>query len=106
MLGLFFIYFIGKAFYTLSEEFGKSKWLYAILGVLSYYTGTFIGGIIVGIVYHLQGGDIETISEAIFTVVGLVIGGLTCWGFYAFLKHKWNRTPILEDNSILDDEFL
>ena len=106
MLGLFLVYFIGKEFYKLSEKFNKSKWLYAVLGVLSYYAGTFIGGIIIGIVYHLQGVDVETISEGILAVVGLIIGGLSCWGFYAFLKYQWSNKPVLNDNSILDDEFL
>lgn len=51
MLGLVFIYFIGKYFYKLVEEFGKSKWGFVILGVVLYYGGVFLGGIILGFLF-------------------------------------------------------
>ncbi len=44
MLGLFLLYFIGKIFYQLAEAHNKNKWVFAILGVIAYYAGTFLGG--------------------------------------------------------------
>lgn len=49
MLGILLIYFIGKYFYRLAEKFNQNKWLYAILGIVTYYVGTFVGGIILAI---------------------------------------------------------
>lgn len=56
IIGIFLIYFLGKAFYSLAQREGKSKsmqWLFAVLGILSYYVGTFIGGIIVFLVVDI-----------------------------------------------------
>ena len=39
MVGLILIYFTGKAFANLAEEYNKGKWLYGFLGVFSYYGG-------------------------------------------------------------------
>lgn len=108
MVAIVFLYFIGKAFYELAEEHDKRKWLWAILGVLSYYISAVILGIIMVILYDLLGigFDIETMSEAALTIVTVVVGLLSCWGFYYFLKANWERShhkfDDLDDN-ILDD---
>jgi hypothetical protein len=46
MLGLFLLYFIGKSFYELAHEYDKSRWGFAIAGVVAYYFGTFVAGIL------------------------------------------------------------
>ena len=51
MLGILIIYFFGKRFYNLSEEYNQNKWLYAILSAVVYYAGTFMGGIVLGLLH-------------------------------------------------------
>lgn len=110
IIGIFLIYFLGKTFYELAKKAGKStslQWLFAVLGVLSYYVGTFVGALIVFLCidfflpqyYDLMDNDIAT------TLIGLVFGILGCWIFYTVLKNMWNkqdRTTYIEDENILD----
>ena len=39
MLLVIIAFFIGRAFFNLSDKFEKNNWLYAILGALSYFIG-------------------------------------------------------------------
>lgn len=103
MLGLILIYFIGKQFYKLAEEFKKSKWGFAILGVVSYYAGTFIAGMAIGIYYELWGtGSIDNLSDIELSLLALPMGLLTTVGLYFFLRWYWRKNqPIIVDK--IDD---
>ncbi|GGZ63472.1 hypothetical protein [Mesonia mobilis] len=76
MIGIVFIYFVGKKFYTLAEEKNKKKWPYAILGVLSYYFGLVTGGILLGILLEIFMPG--TIDSTIWLLV-----------YFAFLLGYW-----------------
>lgn len=106
MLGLFFIYFIGRAYYYLAEEHHKNKWLFAIMGILSYYGGSFIGGVIAYLAYDMMNVNGVSFNEAILTVIGIFLGLLTCWVYYSLLKRNWKNKVFGEDATILDDDFL
>ena len=100
MLGLIFIYFIGKAYYTLAEEHNKNKWLFAITGVLSYYGGSFFGGVIAYLFYDIMSVNNVAINEGILTVIGILLGLLTCWVYYysfvLSVVHPYRNNPVLE----------
>ncbi len=111
MLGLILIYFIGKSFYTLAETYHKNQWLYAILGVVSYYVGTFIAGIFIGLYYELYAAtSLEDMSDIALGLIALPFGLLACWGFYTLLKKQWEKNLSSSDGSsmkdILDDDLL
>lgn len=110
MLGLIFIYFVGKAYYKLAEEHNKNKWLFAITGVLSYYAGIIVGGILAYLAYDMymanQGGYYEEPNDLILGIIGLLLGLLTCWGYYSLLKKNWENKVFQEDSSILDEDFI
>ncbi len=53
------IYFIGKYFYKLSEEYNQNKWLYAILGIVVYYAAGICLGFVLALadlVFELNSG--------------------------------------------------
>jgi hypothetical protein len=107
MLGLFLIYFIGKAFYQLAFEFEKNNWGFAILGIISYYAGTFIGGIILGIIGLLANSDfMETMPNLAINLIALPFGLLACWGFYKILENRWSRPKTVNPSDTLDSTFL
>lgn len=92
MIGLILLYFVGKAFYDLASQNGKNAWLFAILGVASYYAGIFVGGIIIAIGYGLfLDGSIEEVNDTLLGLLGLPFGVLICWGFYRLLKSRWTN---------------
>ncbi len=102
MLGILFIYFIGKYFYQLAEEHQQNKWLFAILGVVTYYAGTFIGGIILGLIGMLFAIEIDWDNTIMTTVAGLFFGIITTYIFYVLLKRIWRNKEIISIDSIDD----
>ena len=108
MLGLVLIYFIGKTFFNIAGLYRQNpKWLYAILGVVSYYLGSFLAGIalyVMSEVYHLFSlSDMNTLT---LNFIGLPFGILMCWGFYQFLKYYWSKKSDYSDSDTLDGDFL
>ncbi|QCK13916.1 hypothetical protein [Mangrovivirga cuniculi] len=94
MLGLFLIFFIGKRFYQLSESFNKSKWLFAILGIASYYIANFLAGLIFAVMDDVFGwGFLYETSEFAISLFLLPFGILGCYGFYKLLEHIWSKEP-------------
>jgi len=90
MLGLLLIFFIGKSFYKLAEGHEKNKWLYAILGIVSYYIGTFIAGFLIGLYFMFTDPVvIDTLSNIGLSLAVIPFGLLASWGFYSILKKKW-----------------
>jgi hypothetical protein len=109
MLGLFLIYYLGKSFYTLAEGYEKSRWGYAVLGVVSYYAGTMIAAILAMILIELfYTGGIEAFNELLLNVIALPFGILSAYLMYKFLekRFKGETVSVISDSTILDDEML
>ena len=112
MLGILLIYFIGKYFYDLALASSKTKtmqWVFAVLGVVVYYAGSFVGGIIIAIFgYATELYDVENMHDLLISVLALPFGVLACWGFYMILKKNWKpseRETFIKDDDILDANF-
>ena len=99
MLGLILIYFIGKKFYDLAQEFGKSEWGFAILGVVVYYAGIFMGGFILGIMFM---ESIAGMNPIVIGLMALPFGIVSCVGLYYFLNNSWKKN-IESNKSNIDD---
>ncbi len=101
MIGLLLIYFIGRYFYHLAEDHQKSRWGFAILGVASYYVGTFVGGIIVAIIMELiTPYSSDNIGDIGLSFMALPFGLLACWGLYSLLKRNWENKQRREEDII------
>lgn len=94
MLGLVLIYSIGKYFFELAIKNNKNKWLYAVLGVLVYYLGELIGGLLLGISSFLFGFEVDWDNKILMAVIGLPFGIAFCWLFYYLLDKKWTAEVI------------
>ena len=107
MVGFILIFFVGKAFYDLAGLNNKSQWGFAILGVASYYAGTFIGGIMLAVLSELAIFSIENMSDVVLGILALPIGVLTCWGTYTLLKTHWNKAPEkVNRDEVLDGDMM
>lgn len=107
MIGIILIYFIGKYFYNLAEEFSKNKWLYGILGVIVYYAGTFVAGLIFGILGELGIVEgINSINSIFLSLLALPFGILACWLFYIILKKQWSKNKSTNKSEALDGDIL
>ena len=99
MLGLVLLYFVGKAFYDLAGLNNKGQWLYAILGVGSYYAGLIIGGVLIAIGYELFIGSVDEVNDTLLSIFALPLGVLACWGFYRLLKNRWEKEQAIADSA-------
>lgn|SRR5688572_9066748 len=110
MIGILLLYFVGKAFYDLAHEHDKSRWGFAILGVVSYYVGSFIGGIILAVIFDLfLSTSMDDINDLLLGLLAMPFAILTCWGLYKILQNAWAKsTPDLssEPGDVLDADLL
>ena len=102
MLGILLIYFIGKRFYDLSEEYNQNKWLYAVLSIVVYYAAGAFFGVILGILALILEWDINWENNFGINLLGIPIGLLTDWGFYVILENRWKKKIVLVKDEIED----
>jgi hypothetical protein len=108
MLGILLIFFVGKYFYDLAAQYNKSKWLFAIIGVISYYGGTFLLGLAIAFMgeYGVS-GDLTGLSGIGLSLLAIPAGVLTSWLSYSLLKKAWSKTPVDDGpDDVLDSNFL
>jgi uncharacterized membrane protein (DUF485 family) len=104
MLGLVLLYWIGKRFYKLAEEYNKSEWGYAILGVVVYYGGIVFVSFIVGFVGAIVSpGFTDNMNDVLFGLLMIPFGILSCYGLYKYLENNWKKNQ--PDPNELIDEF-
>lgn len=105
MLGLLLIYFIGKYFYDLAEKNNKNKWLFAILGVAMYYLGTFVFGIVLGLIaVFTNNPSLLEMNNIVLGLIAIPSGLLFVWIFYSILRKAWKNKPVtIENDSLIDD---
>ncbi len=104
MLSLILLYFIGKKYYSLAEEYDKNMWGFAILGVSIYFVGAIVLGVI--IMFFLELGGVYIIGNYSDTVVGLMMmpfGLLSCYLLYLFLEKKWVKEKPKKAEKIIDE---
>lgn len=92
MLGLLLLYWVGKYFYKLAEEYKKNKVGFAILGIVVYYGGSFFFGILIGFFIEIfNPGFIDTVDEMIFGLLMIPFGVLSCYTFYKIMEKTWKK---------------
>jgi hypothetical protein len=107
MLGLFLIYFIGKSFFNIKEQSNRGKWGYAILGIVTYYGGAFVGAFILGIILTIYNPDaIDSIHDRVWDLIALPFGILACWGLHKYLKAKAEKSAVYNESDVLDENLV
>ncbi len=102
MLGILLLFFIGKYFYKLAEKFEKSKWGFAVLGIVTYYAGTAIYGIIYVVVYFSIYPDAyeDDINEWSLSLTAIPIGLTFAYVLYYLLEKNWKKNKKEEKSDI------
>lgn len=92
MLGLIFIYYIGKSYYRLASDHNKdNKWLYSVLGIIAYYAGVYGFAIMLGIYAEVsEKYEIYEMSDVMWSLVCFPFGIATCILLYMFLRHLFS----------------
>ncbi len=73
--------FIGRRYYNLAVQYAKTGWLYAFLGIVSFFFGVFVGAIIVVVVYEIGlETSIDDVNDFLLDVLCIPFGIGLCWG--------------------------
>lgn len=102
MLGLILIFFVGKYFYKLAQDYYKHRWLYAILGIVVYYAAGAVLGLIIGLADVLIGLNIDWENAIGLNLLGIPFGIAADYGFYVLLKRKWEKEVVKPKDEIMD----
>lgn len=103
MLGLLLIYFVGKKFYDLAFEYDRSRWGFAIAGVVCYYAFTFICAFVIALFIEINSpGYITDSNEIWIGMLGIPFGILACWGLYKILENSWIKARAQAQPNTLD----
>lgn len=101
MLGLVLLYWIGKYFYKLAEEYSKSKWGFTVLGIVSYYGGTLFFGFTFGIIAEIISfGYLDDFNDSVLGLLALPFGILSCYILYKYLEKTWKKEDPRNNNDI------
>ncbi|MBL55876.1 MAG: hypothetical protein CMP61_01685 [Flavobacteriales bacterium] len=105
MLGLLLLFWIGKYFYQLAEQHNKSKWGFAILGIVVYYSSIIIFSFLLGIVMEIiSPGFFDSFNEILLGIMFIPFGILSCYLFYKFLDKKWKKNKFnVQGNDLIDN---
>jgi hypothetical protein len=92
MLGIFLIYWIGKKYYDLAEQYNKSPWGWAIAAVFIYYGSQFGLGIIIALFnYSDTNFSSSTSNDLLINLLGILIGLGVWYGIFTFLERRWEN---------------
>lgn len=104
MLGILLIYFIGKRFYDLADEYYQKKWLFAILGVATYYAvGTACVVFIAILDVYFFGWNFDWQSSFGMNLLAVPLGLLAVWGLYQILERRWKKLDVLRVTDEIQD---
>lgn len=98
MIALLLLYWIGKYYYLLAERHNKNKWVYSILGIVTYYTGIIISGIILMAIIEISSpGYMEEINDYLFSLIALPFGILSTYILYKIIESTWKKNTSSKD---------
>ncbi|NMM48775.1 hypothetical protein [Marinigracilibium pacificum] len=107
MLGIALLYWIGKYFYNLADQFNRSKWGFAILGIVIYFIGTVIGGIILGLIEFMLDVNIFTdLPDIVLNLLTIPFGILCDYILYKVLEKSWSKRGNLSELETIDGGML
>jgi FtsH-binding integral membrane protein len=82
----------------LAGRYEKSRKANGWFGVLSYFGGTFFGGICLGLIDVMFGLNIDWDNDILMNLLGIPFGVLGCVGLYMFLEKKWDKEIVVIDS--------
>lgn len=106
MLSFVLLYFLGRPFYQLAQAHERSKWGWAILGIVVFYASAIIGGAVLAIIalYGFE-FDIENMSDILMSVMVIPFGILGCWLFFKSIKKSWTKS-VANNSDALDSDLI
>ena len=106
MLALLLLYFVWKHYSDLAKTFEKKGWPYGLLGVVVYYGGTILFGVIIVIISEYNPDLLPELSDISLSLITIPFGLICTTLLYKFLKKRWLANSVNNDDSIIDAELI
>lgn len=87
-LGYIFVFYIGFYYYRLAENHKKYKWLFAIVGIATYFTGSAIYPLYL---WFFTSSEIPISESSKIAIQSFFIGLLCVFALFHILDFFWNR---------------
>ncbi|MFD2727296.1 hypothetical protein [Hyunsoonleella rubra] len=100
MLSIVLLYFIGKYYYELAQEYYKHRWGYGILGIVVYYAGSAIGGVLVALADDLFDLGINFESRINLMIIAFSFGVSLAVLVYFYLNRRWKKSVVVPKDEI------
>ena len=104
MLEIIFVITVGKYFYSLADKYKKSKWGYAILGLVVCYGIFFTVALVYALIYHFFNPLAldDDLNDWTLTIISIpfALGGT--YLLYYLLERSWKKNA-LKDKVSIDD---
>lgn len=93
MLEIVAVVLIGRYFYKLAEEYDKSKWLFPLIGIVTFYGTYLVVGFFYGIYLYSTDPYIteSDINPFMVVLLGLPIGIGAVVLLYKLLESNWKK---------------
>jgi hypothetical protein len=104
MLLIVLLIYIGRAFYMLANQHNKNGWVFTVLGIVAFFGGLILGGVILAIAFELLSEtSIGEFSDNTIGYMAMPFGLIACWLTHLFLRRRWKTAaPQNNSNDILD----
>lgn len=105
LVDIIFIIIAGKYFMQLAEQYGKSKWGYAVLGIISYYGAAFLFALGYGFILGLFFPDqFDVLDGSMLILLAVAFGLVVCIILYQILRRKWKReAKMIPSKNVIDE---
>ena len=101
MLGIILLFWIGKKFFKLAENYEKSKWGFTILGIVTYYAGTLLFAVILLVLVEVfSSGYLDDVNDRVIDLICMPFGLLSCYILYKYLDKIWKKNDPRVINNI------
>lgn len=97
VLGYIFIFYIGFYFYRLAENHKRNKWLFGIVGIVTFLIGLLSYPLIIRILYSEENHNFDLIF---ISFKSFLIGLLSVLFLFQLLNFIWSRKKVSKKGDI------
>lgn len=102
MLAIILILVIGNYFYQLANRFHQNKWLFAVVGIATYYVVGVIFVLIMVVIDEFVYLGIDWNRPFGLSLMSIPLGLLGVYGLYILLQKKWRANEVVLKDEIKD----
>jgi len=106
VLRFLLVFFIGKTFYDLASYHDKNKWLYAFIGLVSYFVAAIVFALFAFLFIDAMGSSPLNANQLHLSMISVAVGLLSCWCVYKYLYSRWKNQNKSEHTEILDQDLI